>query len=76
MDLELSTTEDIINELRKRRMRFVFIGAINTNIKTDAPTLVASQAIDRKDIFRLIRLGVDEFRRLNNGDRIELDQEG
>ena len=75
MDLELATTDDIVNELRKRRMRFVFIGALNTNIKTSGPTMVAAQAFDCKDVFRLIRLGVDEFRHLNN-DTIELDQEG
>ena len=83
MDLELSTTEDMINELRKRKMRFVFIGAINTNTKTAGSTMVASQATDRKDIFRLIGLGVNEFRRPNyddtidnNNDQIELDQDG
>ena len=75
MDLELATTDDIINELRKRKMRFVFIGEINTNIKASSPTMVASQAVDRKDVFRLIRLGADEFRDVND-DWIELDQEG
>jgi len=75
MDLELATTDDIINELRKRKLRFVFIGEINTNIKASIPTIVASQAVDRKDVFRLIRLGVDEFRDVND-DWIELDQEG
>ena len=74
MELELATTDDIVNELRKRKMRFVFIGEINTNIKESSPTMVASQAIDRKDVFRLIRLGVEEFRGVND-DPIELDQE-
>ncbi len=74
MDLELATTDDIINELRKRRMRFVFIGETNTNIKASSPTMVASQAVDRKDVFRLIKLGVEKFRGVND-DAIELDQE-
>ncbi len=65
----------MINELRNRGMRFVFIGEINTNIKASSPTMVASQAVDRKDVFRLIKLGLDEFRDVDD-DRIELDQEG
>jgi len=74
MDLELATTEDIINELRQRKMRFVFIGEISTNIETSLPTIVASQAVDRKDVFRLIKLGVEEFRGVTDNP-IELDQE-
>lgn len=74
MELELATTDDIVNELRKRKMRFVFIGEINTNIKESRPSMVASLAVDRKDVFRLIRLGVEEFRGVND-DSIKLDQE-
>ena len=74
MDLELATTDDIINEFRQRKMRFVFIGETNTNIKSSCPTMVASQAVDRKDVFSLIKLGVEGFRGVND-DAIELDQE-
>jgi hypothetical protein len=75
MDLELATTDDIVNEFRNRGMRFVFIGAINTNIRTSVPTMVASQAVDQQDVLRLIRIGIDEIQHLDD-DRIELDQEG
>jgi uncharacterized protein related to proFAR isomerase len=75
MNIELATTDDIVNELRKRGMRFVFIGALNTNIKASGPIMVVSQAVDRKDVFRLISLGVDELLHTDD-DRIELDQEG
>jgi hypothetical protein len=74
MDLELATKEEIIKELRARKMRFVFIGVINTNAKTSNPTMLATQAIDRDDVFRLIQFGLDEFQDLND-DAVESDQE-
>jgi hypothetical protein len=75
MDLELATTDDIVNELRNRRMRFVFIGATNTNIKASGPIIVASQAVNHKDAFDLIKVGVEELQKLDD-DRIELDRKG
>jgi ribosomal protein L18E len=74
MDLELATTDDIVNELRKRRMRFVFIGIVNRNSKEGDSSVVVAQATDRREAFRLTKLGANAFRQLN-GDRIELDQE-
>jgi hypothetical protein len=34
MDLELATTRDILEELRKRGMRFVFVGMTTRNGRT------------------------------------------
>lgn len=75
MDLELATTDDIVNELRSRRMRFVFIGATHTNINASGPIVVESQAVNHRDAFDLIKVGVEELQKLDD-DRIELDYDG
>ena len=69
MDLELATTDDILNELRQRGMRFVFIGEMNSNSDTGGPKIVAAQAVDRRDVGRLIRFGLSELLQMND-DRI------
>jgi len=75
MDLELATTCDIVDELRQRNMRFIFIGAIQSNENAVDTTLLATQAVDRGDVYHLIRRGLNELRHLDDG-RIELDHEG
>ena len=75
MDIELATIDDILDELRYRGMRFVFIGESPTNTPKPGRTVVAAQAIDQKDLCRLIRIGVEELRNQSN-DPIEPDYEG
>lgn len=62
MDLEFATVDEILEELRERGMRFVFIGEPNTNVRSAQRTIVAAQAADQKDLCRLFRIGIDELR--------------
>jgi hypothetical protein len=55
MDLELATTEDILDELRRRQMRFVFAGVENTNDTRCARVFCAGLGTGRQDLLRLIR---------------------
>ena len=56
MDIELSTLEDIVNELRRRRIQFVLIGIEPSNQKRKAVQVGAS-AEDLTAVLRLMRLG-------------------
>lgn len=73
MELELATTNDIINELQNRKMRFVLVGVRNSNQVAEPSTFFACQALDRKEASNLFRLGLRKFLRLNDND-LRLDR--
>lgn len=55
MDLQLATTDDILNELHQRRMRFVFAGVENTNDPGSARVFCAGQGPCREDLLSLLQ---------------------
>jgi hypothetical protein len=55
MDLALATTDDILNELQVRQMRFVFAGVENSNDPHGSRVFCAGQGMGRQDLLRLIR---------------------
>ena len=71
MELELATTDDIIAELRKRRMRFVFAGVENTNDARCAAVFSAGQARSRGDLLRMIRMVHDVFAKQDEASESE-----
>ena len=55
MDLELATTDDILAELRRLQMRFVFAGIENSNDARCSHIFCAGQGMSRHDLLQLIR---------------------
>ena len=54
MDLELATLSDIMLELRKRDLRFVFAGLEASNDPGHGQVMCAAQGASRQDLLRLI----------------------
>lgn len=71
MDLELATTCDIIHELQRRGMRFVFVGVENTNSNREDLACLAGQGSSPQDVLELIELGQQAFARLDNNWRYD-----
>ena len=55
MDLAWATTDDILNELRLRQMRFVFAGIENSNDPRCSRVFCAGQGMGREDLLELTR---------------------
>jgi hypothetical protein len=66
MDLELATTCDIVNELHRRGMRFVFVGVENTNSSRKDLACLAGQGSSPHDVLDLIEMGQQAFARLDD----------
>jgi hypothetical protein len=60
MDLELATLNDIVEELRRRRMRFVLVAVEPTNNATSASVLHAAQGMDVQDLVGLVKMAWQE----------------
>jgi alkyl hydroperoxide reductase subunit AhpC len=56
MHIELATMEDMIHELRRRKVRFVFIGVEPSNSK-HAAIQVGAFGKDLTEVLRLLRAG-------------------
>jgi hypothetical protein len=56
MDLELTTLNDIVNELRRRRMRFVLVAVEPSNNEREATIMHAAQGIHAQDMLGLVKL--------------------
>ena len=65
MDLELATIEDIIDELARRQMRFVFVGVEHTNSHRDSLACVAGRGVDEGDVMHLFAAGKQAFEGLD-----------
>lgn len=64
MDLELATMKDIVEELHRRNVSFVFVGAENANSPQENLVCFAAQGASADEIFSLMRYGreaLDEF---------------
>lgn len=66
MELEIATTCDIVNELHRRGMRFVFVGVENTNSTRDDLACLAGQGTSPTDVLELIQMGHQAFARLDD----------
>jgi hypothetical protein len=73
MDLELATMEDIINELRQRKVRFVFVGIEPSNQQAETAQISAA-AKDTTDILRLLRLGRSALEKTRYRERGDSDE--
>lgn len=60
MELELATVSDIVDELRRRHMRFVMVAVEPTNSQVEATVINAAQGIDAKDMLGLVKLAWQE----------------
>jgi len=70
MDLEWATTPDMIEELRRRGARFVFVGMQQTNRTADKQIVwVAGQGTSPADLLRLMKIGSDRFTQLCNDEK-------
>lgn len=67
MDLELATVEDIIHELRHRKLQFVLIGVEPTNGKK-ATIQVGAAGKDSEEVLRLLRVGREVLEESNEPD--------
>ena len=65
MDLRLATTEDIVNELLQRELRFAFVCIEDTNSRRDAAACFAGKGDNRWDVVRLLHAGQETLERLN-----------
>lgn len=60
-DLELATTEDLVNELLKRRIRFAFVALEDTNTRRSTLVCFSGKSVDPQDMFDLFELGREVF---------------
>ena len=63
MDIELATIQDMIDELRRRRVPFVLVATEPSNRRTGMDAWVAGQGETQLDVLNLCRLGARTFRR-------------
>ena len=68
MDLELATTDDIVEELKRRDARFVLVVVESTNRMSPSKTCIAGQGKDPDDIVRLCGVGAEAFAELHGED--------
>ena len=66
MELQLATIQDMIDELRRRRVPFVLVATENSNRDGMPGAWVAGQGETRLDVLNMCRLGARTFRRLHN----------
>jgi len=57
VELALATTEDIVTELNRRRIRFVLVAVEDTNTSRDDLMCVAGRGNSSDDLLELIEVG-------------------
>ncbi len=67
MDLELATLNDIVDELRRRRMRFVMVAVEPSNNTTSATVMHAAQGMDVRDLVGLVKMAWHEVMKHGGG---------
>lgn len=67
MDLELATLNDMVDELRRRRMRFVVVAVEPNNHASAATVMHAAQGMDVRDLVGLVKMAWVEVMRQNEG---------
>ena len=68
MDLELATTEDMLMELRRRQVHFVYVGSQNTNA-AQGEIVYAYQGTSRRELACMLRLVFKRLFRQGSDDR-------
>jgi hypothetical protein len=68
MDLELATTTDIVEELLRRQLRFVFVAVENANCDPGRSAYLAGQGLSTDDVLRLIEIGQTAFRDIESDE--------
>ena len=68
MDLHLATIQDMIDELRRRRVPFVLVATENSNRAASANVWVAGQGESQLEVLNLCRLGARTFRQSQGED--------
>ena len=63
MDLEFATTDDIIEELRKRKLNFLLVAIKTTNSRRDAGISIAGQGRSQRSLLRLCQMAKIAFSR-------------
>lgn len=63
MELELATTEDIVNELLRRQIRFAFVAVENTNSGRLEFACCSGKGADCHEVANLFDMGRDAFQR-------------
>lgn len=59
MELEFATTKDMMEELHRRNMRFIFVATENTNSQRKNGTCIAVQGTSVDELLTLIEIGHD-----------------
>jgi len=63
MDLDIATTEDIIEELRRRELCFLLVTIETSNSERDADVSIAGQGHNRRSLLRLCQMAKLAFSR-------------
>lgn len=67
MDLELATLNDMVEELRRRRTRFVLVAVEPNNHASTATVMHAAQGMDVRDLVGLVKMAWQEVMRHSDG---------
>ena len=68
MDLELTTLHDIVDELRRRQMRFVLVAVEPSNNQREARVLHAAQGLHAQDVMGLVKLAWNQVQQEDDDD--------
>lgn len=68
MELEVATTQDIIDEFRKRELHFLLVTIETTNSRREADISIAGQGKNRRSLLRLCQMAKVAFSRNPNPD--------
>lgn len=68
MDLELTTLHDIVDELRRRQMRFVLVAVEPSNDQREARVLHAAQGLHVQDVMGLVKLAWNQVQKKDDDD--------
>ncbi|GEM_PF-6348991 len=63
MDLEMTTLNDIVDELRRRQMRFVLVAVEPSNHQREARVLHAAQGLHTQDVLGLVKLAWNQVQK-------------
>ena len=63
MELEMATTDDVIEELRKRELCFLLVAIETSNSRRDANVSIAGQGQSQRSLLRLCQIAKIAFSR-------------
>ncbi len=68
MDLELITLHDMVDELRRRQMRFVLVAVEPSNNQREARVLHAAQGLHAQDVMGLVKLAWNQVQQKDDDE--------